>query len=201
LRPLCSINAATDRVASYSAGRSRHPELSTSAPVRSLRRATFVPLGRAFLRSERRLEGGGILLEARLPMSRHLRWLAAHPPAPRPAKIVALEARRRGVVSCGAHRRSGRLSRVSSSGGTPENARSTRIGLPSGDVGHQQRRVAAVCDATNPIPPGPQVSCERANDPEPERPGHGRGHFSSFDRRSGALIADSATHDTSPSRL
>src|SRR6266508_3565352 len=73
--------------------------------------------------------------------------------------------------------------------------------LPSGDVGHQQRRVAAVCDATNPISPGPQVSCERANDPEPERSGHGRGHFSSFDRRSGALIADSTTHNTSPSRL
>jgi hypothetical protein len=73
--------------------------------------------------------------------------------------------------------------------------------LPSGDVGHQQRRVAAVCDATNPISPRPQISCERANDPEPERSGHGRGHFSSFDRRSGALIADSATHNTSPSRL
>jgi hypothetical protein len=73
--------------------------------------------------------------------------------------------------------------------------------LPSGDVGHQQCRVAAVCDATNPISPGPQVSCERANDPEPDRFGHGLGHFSSLDCRRGALIADSATDNTSPSRL
>src|SRR5918912_422706 len=73
--------------------------------------------------------------------------------------------------------------------------------LPFGDVGHQQRRVAAVCDATNPISPGPQISCERANDPEPEGSGHGRGHFSSFDCRSGALIVHPATHNTSPSRL
>jgi hypothetical protein len=160
LRPLCSINAATDRVASYSAGRSRHPELSTSAPVRSLRRATFVPLGRAFLRSERRLEGGGILLEARLPMSRHLRWLAAHPPAPRPAKIVALEARRRGVVSCGAHRRSGRLSRVSSSGGTPENARSTRIVSclrHPDEVDNRRRRPQSVVSTGGSARPSPEL--------------------------------------------
>src|SRR5262249_47278887 len=54
------------------------------------------------------------------------------------------------------------------------------------------------CDATNPISPGPQISCERANDPEPERSGHERGHFSSFDCRSGALIVHPATHNNRP---
>src|SRR5918912_3657794 len=65
--------------------------------------------------------------------------------------------------------------------------------LPFGDVGHQQRRVAAVCDATNPISPGPQVSCERANDPEPERSGHGLGQLLLLRLPKWALTADSET--------
>src|SRR5918912_1138125 len=72
--------------------------------------------------------------------------------------------------------------------------------LPSGDVGHQQRRVAAVCDATNLISPRPQVSCERANDPEPERSGHGLGQLLLLGWPKRPLVADWATHNTSPSR-
>jgi hypothetical protein len=44
--------------------------------------------------------------------------------------------------------------------------------LPLRNVGHQQRRVSAAGDAAHSVSPRRQVSCERGNDPEPERSRH-----------------------------
>src|SRR5439155_9867365 len=65
--------------------------------------------------------------------------------------------------------------------------------LPSGDVGHQDRRVAVVCNATNPISPVPQVSCERTNDAESERSGYELGHFCSRNWRRTVIAGGQGT--------
>jgi hypothetical protein len=70
----------------------------------------------------------------------------------------------RGGIHPGAHPQVGKRRR--------EGQRGARRRLPLRDVGHQQRRVAAVGDAAHAVSPGRHVSLERGNDPESERSGH-----------------------------
>ena len=67
----------------------------------------------------------------------------------------------RGGIHPGAHPQVGK--------GRRDGQRGARRRLPLRDVGHQQRRVAAVGDAAHPVSPRRQVGSERGNDPESER--------------------------------
>ena len=53
--------------------------------------------------------------------------------------------------------------------GRREGKRGARRRLPWRDVGHQQRRVAAVGNAAHPVSPGRKVCCDRGNDSRIEK--------------------------------
>src|SRR5207249_3848777 len=96
----------------------------------------------------------------------------------------------RGGIYPGAHADVGK--------GRGEGQRWARRRLPLRDVGHQQRRVAAVGDAAHAGSPRRQVSCERGNDPESERSRHTWTPLTRADVR--PVTRQAAACDLSPTR-